>query len=159
MRGGISTTIEAGYSTQAALSLHVADSINNGRIRLYFATELNPVHNSPVANPLEIFAKLDRLARGSRQAFDLRKAETVRRALRSWVHLWFREGRIAERTFAEALFEIKTLDATQAFAPTLLRLGGIVGASIGGEPDEFIAQNEVWRDHRQLSRDTIGAHL
>lgn len=159
MRGEISTTAESGYSTQATLSLRIADMINSGRIHLYFATELNPAHNSPVANPLEIFAKLDRLARGSRQPVHERKPQTIQRALRSWIHQWFREGRVAQSTLAEALHEIKTLDAGRAFAPVLLRLSGVVGASIGAQPDEFIAQNEVWRDTRQLSRSEIGAHL
>ena len=42
MRKEISTTPEAGYSTQADLSLRVADRINSGRIDFYFATGFNP---------------------------------------------------------------------------------------------------------------------
>ena len=151
--------VEAGYSTQATLSLRIADIINNGRIHFYFATALNPTHNSPAANPLDIFAKLDRLGRGSRQPADLKKVETVGRALRAWAHQWFREGRITDNKLAEALHEIKTLDTTSALTPIVFRLSGIVAAQIGAEPDEFIAPNEVWGDTQQLSRTDIGAHL
>ncbi|MDA1313738.1 MAG: hypothetical protein O2968_10420 [Acidobacteria bacterium] len=159
MRNEISTTVKAGYSTQAALSLQIADKINNGRIQLYFATELNPAQNTVAANPLEIFAKLDRLSRGGRQALDLTKAETIRRALRAWAQKWFREGRISEQTLAETLHGIKTPDSVSAFAPIVFRLSGIVAADIGAEPDEFIACNEVWSATRRLSRAHMGAHL
>jgi hypothetical protein len=151
--------VEAGYSTQTTLSLRIADIINNGRIHFYFATALNPTHNSLAANPLEIFAKLDRLRTGSRQPVDLRKVETVGSALRAWAHQWFREGRITEKKLAEALHEIKTLDTASAFTPIVFRLSGIVAANKGAEPDEFIANNEVWSDVHQLRRTDIGVHL
>ncbi len=76
------------------LSLQVSNRINSGRIDLYFASELNPVHNPASSNPLEIFAKLDRVSRGGLRQEDWEKAETIKAALANWAYEAHEKGLI-----------------------------------------------------------------
>ena len=142
------------------LSLQISDSINNGRIDLYFATELNPVHNPASANPLDIFAKLDRVSRGGRRQEDWDKAETIKAALANWAHQAHEKGLIPdETTLALTLHDIMTASPARSFEPVLLRLTGVVLAESNSEWDECVVRGEDWHRQRRLQRSEIGAHL
>ena len=48
----------SGYSTQAKISLRVAELVHHGRLDLWFSREFNPIDNEPGSNPLKIFEEL-----------------------------------------------------------------------------------------------------
>ena len=152
-------TTKAGYSVQARLSLQVSDRINNGRIDLYFASQLNPARNPPSSNPLEIFAKLDRVSRGGRRPEDWDKAETIRAALANWAHEAYEKGLLPEAQLPVTLHDIKMGSSVRSFEPVLVRLTGVLLVENNPEWDECVVRGEEWRSQRLLERSEIGAHL
>jgi hypothetical protein len=130
----------SGYSTQARLSLEVASLINNGRIRFWFATEFNPIHNESGCNPLRIFDQLDRAAKKGDEGSA--KAQSVAANLRACVALWEARGLIDRDTQVQAFWLIRTASDASGFRPAVFFLNGVVGAEKGGQPDEYWVGNE-----------------
>ena len=48
-----------GYSAQSSLAIDVAKACNDGRLKVWFATSVNPKKNKPASRPLRIFLNLD----------------------------------------------------------------------------------------------------
>ena len=138
----------SGYSTQAAVSLQVADIINNGRIQFWFATEFNPLDNAATSNPLRIFAELDEAAK--RRRVDSEKVQSVAANLRAWIADMERKGLIDRDTQARALFAIKTAAEGGGFEPVVFYLEGIVEAVRGSEADEYWAENLSWSGNQRV---------
>ncbi len=136
----------SGYSTQAGISLDVAELINNRRIRLWFAAEFNPIGNADTSRPLWIFEQLDRTAK-TRDA-ESTKARNTAAKLRAWVALWEANGFIDREAQGRALQAIKTALDDGGFHPLVFHLAGIVGAMKGEEPDEYWVENQSLDDPR-----------
>jgi len=131
----------SGYSTQAKISLEVAELINNSRLRFWFATEFNPVDNDPRSNPLHIFDELDRAAKSKDDRS--RKASSVADNLRAWVSIWDVKGLLPTgEAQAEALYAIKMAFEDGGFHPRVFYLSEVVGAITEAQPDEYRVENE-----------------
>ncbi|MBI1357916.1 MAG: hypothetical protein GC160_26560 [Acidobacteria bacterium] len=136
----------SGYSTQAQLSLRVADLINNGRIRFWFATSINPPDNELSSNPLEIFAQLERVARRGKRAEDYEKISSLTARLRSWILIGFDEGAEAA---AEALgvVDMACAGEVKLFQPVMMELRDVF-PSWHVVDDEYIVENEPIKNHQ-----------
>lgn len=134
----------SGYSTQARVSLKVADLINNGRLRLWFATAMNPPDNDLSSNPLEIFAQLERAADRGKRRDDFAKIQSLLANLRYWALTADAEGA------REAMMLIREVEDGRAelLQPVMLELRNttpdrhVVG-------DEYIVENQPWKQHRR----------
>ncbi len=133
----------SGYSTQAQVSLDVAEMINDGRIRFWFATQFNPIDNEPRSRPLRIFEELDRAAKTRDVSSE--KATNVADNLRAWVNRWEADELIDRETQGRALQAIKTAFEDEGFHPRVFYLSQIVGAAKESQPDEYTVENQQIR--------------
>lgn len=146
----------SGYSTQAKISLGVAEIINNGRIRFWFAREFNPIGNDVSSNPLRIFETLD--AATKRKDRGVAKVAGIQDSLKAWVTGWEQRGLVDRRAQGEALQAIKTAFEDGGLAPRVFYLDQVVRASKEAQPDEYTIENEpvVGGSARQILPPTDG---
>lgn len=130
----------SGYSTQAQVSLVVAEIINNGRLRFWFAADFNPLENAPTSNPLRLYEELDRAAKKHDIHSD--KTSSVGDNLRAWVHRWQADGLIDREAQAHALFAIRMALDEGGFRPVVFFLEGLMGVMREAEPDEYRVENQ-----------------
>lgn len=136
----------SGYSTQAQISLDIAEIVNNSRIRFWFAGDFNPIENRPNSSPLRIFEELDRAVKNG--GLGSVKARNVVDKLRVWVHDWQAKGLIDEDTQARALQAIKTAFEDGGLHPRVFYLKEVFGAIRESEPDEYRVENQSTDDPR-----------
>ncbi len=129
----------SGYSTQAQVSVEVAEIINNSRLRFWFASDFNPLDNDMRSNPLCIYDALDRAAK--RQEASSPKAADIAAKLRRWVHEWRAQGLIDQETQARALLVIKIAPDDGGFEPVVFYLAGLTGVIREDQPDEYRVEN------------------
>ncbi len=137
----------SGYSTQARISLLVANLINNGRLRLWFATAMNPPDNDLASNPLEIFAQLERIVDRGKRPEDFDKVQSLLGSLRAWA---LSDRHANPNRVGQALMLIRGVEDGQLelLQPKMLELRNITpDRHMGG--DEYIAENQLWREQRQ----------
>ena len=131
-----------GYSAQTSIALEVADLINNGRIRFWCASVMNPLDNQLSSNPMAIFAALSRFVRGGLLDQDLNAALTREANLIKWVQD-MGEG-LDAGVRKETLAAIKEAFQERSFEVKMFRLTDLTLIYHKGESDEFIVQNEPW---------------
>ena len=129
----------SGYSTQAQVSLEVAETINNSRLRFWFASDFNPLDNDVRSNPLWIYDALDRAVK--RRETPSPKALDIAAKLRRWVHEWRAQGLIDPETQARALLAIKVAPDDGGFEPVVFYLAGLSGVIREDQPDEYRVEN------------------
>lgn len=144
----------SGYSTQARISLEVADLINNGRIHFWFATSINPPDNDLASNPLEIFAQLERIVDRGKRPEDFDKVQSLLGRLRYWAlsALDANPDRVRQAMMLIREVEDGQLELLQ---PKMLELRNITPDSYQGR-DEYIAKNQPWKEHRQKAGYDLG---
>ncbi|MBI3694072.1 MAG: hypothetical protein HY238_04430 [Acidobacteria bacterium] len=130
----------SGYSTQAQVSLDIAEIINNRRIRFWFAAEFNPIENDPTSRPLCLYEQLDRAFKN--QDPDSAKACSIADNLRVWIQRWAADGLIDADAQARALFGVRTAAADGGFRPVVFFLAGLNGVIREEQPDEYRVENQ-----------------
>ncbi len=135
-----------GYSAQARISLEVAELINNGRLRFWFATSINPPGNELSSNPLEIFALLDRATNRSRLGADAEKVESLLYNLATWV---FEAQGFGASNANQAALVIREACGGQRdlLEPAMFELRDVIPDRCFGD-DEFTVENEPISKHQ-----------
>lgn len=136
-----------GYSAQARISLEVAELINNGRLRFWFATSINPRGNDLSSNPLEIFAQLERVTKRSQLKADAEKVQSLLSNLATWV---FEAQSAGESNANQAALLIRDASSGQLdlLEPAMYELRDIIPERCYGD-DEFTVENEpISEKHR-----------
>lgn len=144
----------SGYSTQARISLMAADLINNGRIRLWFATSPNPPDNDLSSNPLAIFAQLERVADKGKRAQDYGKVQVLLGHLRAWILGCLAADGDGAKQALDLIREVED-GRLELLQPIMLELRNTVpDQHIVG--DEYIVENQAWKDQRRKSAYDLG---
>ena len=137
---------ESGYSTQAAVSLQVAELINGNRLNFWFAKDFNPIENLSTSNPLWIYDQLDRACKTGRHNA---KSEDVEGNLMAWVlaqrvasaplpsNVGCGEGLRKRQFIGEALAAIIDALGSGGFEPRVFYLHGVTNATRESQPDEY----------------------
>ncbi len=132
----------SGYCTQAAVSVRVAETINNGRLNFWFATEFNPIENEERSIPRRIFALLDDAAKTREPNW---KSEDVAGNLLGWVDKLHDLGEDKKARVTSLITEALHKGT---FRPRVYYLDNIVRTEKGGQPDEYVAWNRSLKDPR-----------
>ncbi len=136
-----SPVARTGYSTQASISLAVAELINNRRINFWCASVINPRDNNLSSNPLAIFAQLSRFLHGGLLKPDVDKAETLEANLMGWVYQ-MHPHMVNDDLRNQALAMIGESFREKNFEPRMFRLSDLMDVRERDEPDEFVVPNE-----------------
>lgn len=137
----------SGYSTQAKISLRIAELVHQGRIDLWCSREFNPIHNTPSSSPLRIYYRLDC---ASKRHAPNRKTTSVERNLVRWVRETENRGEIDRATMIQALQAIKSALESGEYSPVVLYLKDIEYPEPMGEPDEFLARGQSLHETRNV---------
>jgi hypothetical protein len=137
----------SGYSTQAKISLRVAELVHHSRIDLWFSREFNPIDNEPGSNPLKIFEELDRASKeGARGA----KTRSARKNLVKRVPDLAGRGEIEDSILTQATAAVGAALESAAYGPAVPRLKPIDCAARRAEPGEYRASGRSLRQREHL---------
>lgn len=137
------------YSTQAKISLRVADLIHQRRISLWFSREFNPIENGVGSNPLKIFEDLDT---ASKQSAHNSKTQSVQRNLLKWVRDMAARDEIEGPLVIEVTQLIRAALESGQYSPVVLFLNEVETADRMGEPDEYWVSSQRFDEPERVSQ-------